>query len=253
MDRVAFAEPPAVEPRISEARVSEAPRAPVGEDRSGPGRPQEVMGGLFRRTDRHRARTDLLREGARADRCCLILDGWACRYRVMHDGRRAIIAFLMPGDLCGICLDTDEAMDHGIGTLCEVTVASIGMEQLLDAMARSPRVAEALRRHALDCRLRLADWLVSIGHSNSHQRVGRLVCELWDRAGEARLIRDGNLALPITQDVVADALGLTTVHVNRTVQTLRRTGLIEWAGRRLRVPDPARLQAEAYYSARSRR
>lgn len=247
MDRVAFAEEPAMEPRASE---------PV---RTSPGeqpwpRRKEPLGSLFRRIDRHRSRTDLFREGARADRCCLIVDGWACRYRVLHDGKRAIIAFLMPGDLCGAWFDTDEVMDHGIGALCEVTAASIGAEKMLEAVAQSPQIAEALRHHALDFRLRLSDWLVSVGHSNSHHRIGRLLCELWERAEAAKLIKDGSLSIPITQDVLADALGLTTVHVNRTVQELRKLGLIEWEGRRLKIADSLQLQAETFYPAtRSRR
>jgi CRP-like cAMP-binding protein len=254
MDRISLAETTVAEPHDPEAEphARPRPRARLVEGRPWPG--SDSLGSLFQRTERYRARTDLFREGVRADRCCLILDGWACRYRVLHDGRRAVIAFLMPGDLCGAWLDTDGTMDHGIGTLCEVTAASIGAEQLLGAVARSPRIAEALRCRALACRLLLADWLVSIGHSSSHHRVARLLCELWDRAGSAKLIREDILNLPITQDLVADALGLTTVHVNRTVQALRRLGLIEWTGRQLKIPDPARLQAEAYYSAtRTRR
>jgi CRP-like cAMP-binding protein len=226
----------------------------AGGSRSKPGRRRDSLDQLFSRIGRHRSRTDLVSEGVRPDRCWLILDGWACRYRVLHDGRRSVIAFLMPGDMCGFWLDGDGTMDHGVGTLCELTSASVSAGRLLDALARSPDVAATLRGRALDARLLLADWLVNIGRADSHHRLARLIGELWGRAGAAALIRNGALDLPITQELLADALGLTTVHVNRTVRTLRELGLIEWRAGRLRVPDPGRLRAEArHVVARSRR
>ncbi|MEA3003909.1 MAG: hypothetical protein QOH81_2697 [Sphingomonadales bacterium] len=226
---------------LNEPRATRPPLEPA--DGGPPPTPQSAdLRALFQRTETRRGRVDIFREGGVANRCCLILSGWACRYRVMADGERAILGFLLPGDLFGAVVDADRVMDHGVGTLCDVTLATIAAEEISRLVDTSPGIAAALRRHALADRTRMRDWLASVGRNNAWVRVAVLLRELWERGGNAGLIRDGFLPLPLTQSHLADALGLTAVHANRTIRALRQEGLIEWRERQLRVAERPALE-----------
>jgi CRP-like cAMP-binding protein len=172
----------------------------------------------------------------------MLIDGVACRYCVLEDGRRQILHFLLPGDICDSDLYLLDAMDHSIATLTRVSIASIGREELSSLRAHNPRIDTALRVSALQDAAIQRERLVSLGRRSARQRVAHLLCEMVWRQVCNGLADDLTVRYPITQVEMADALGLTPVHVNRVLRDFRRDRLVR-ASRRLELLDMKRLQA----------
>lgn len=179
---------------------------------------------------------DLVREGEHSPQCILLLEGFACRYRSLSDGRRQIVSFHISGDfldLQGYLLDR---LDHGIGTL---TPSRIGLIQhsAIEELMTSPVIARLLWRETVIDGAMHREWLVNVGRRTAYQRVAHVFCELVTRLQAVGLGSDGACDLPLTQSELADATGLSTVHVNRVIQELRRDGLITLKGRVFSAPD----------------
>lgn len=167
----------------------------------------------------------------------LILDGWACRYRQFPDGRRAIVSLLLPGDLCDPYVTRQERMDHAIGALTPVTVARIAPDQIGAAVRARPAVEECLWREMRDTTALQREWIASVGRRTAIERLAHLFCELYLRLARVGLADGNTIPMPVTQPDLADALGQTSVHINRTLKALRAGGLIALRGRRLTIHD----------------
>lgn len=193
-------------------------------------------------------REDIIHEGDAPREVNVILEGWACRYKTLEDGRRQIMAYFVPGDLCDLNIFILRQMDHSIGTLSPVTLAEIprdAVEHLLDSHSRISRalwwatlVNEAIER----------EWVVNLGQRTAFERLGHLLCELFVRLRAVDLTRGNSCDFPVTQAELADTLGLSTVHVNRTLQELRAAGLIVLQGRTLTIPDLGALQEASLFN-----
>ncbi|WP_426954458.1 Crp/Fnr family transcriptional regulator [Muricoccus radiodurans] len=194
------------------------------------------------------ARTDIVREGDTPTCLRLFLSGWACRYKMLEDGRRQIVAFLLPGDLCDLNIFLLREMDHSIGTIVPVTLAEIApaaIERVMDAHAR---VAKALLWEQLVTAAMQREWTLNLGQRSALERVAHLFCELFLRLRGVGLTEGGRCELPLTQADMGEATGLSTVHINRTVQELRSRGLIVLRGKELVIPDLAALQDAAGFN-----
>ena len=189
-----------------------------------------------------RARTDIIAEGQRTDDVHLVLEGFACRYKILPDGKRHIMAYLVPGDLCDVHVFILKAMDHGVGTLSACRVVDIRRDRILKMLER-PAIARALWWSALVDEATLREWLVNIGGRPGEQRVAHLLCELLMRLQTVGLANGNSYELPITQSDLAETVGLTVVHVNRVLQRLRAAGLITLQSRRLVINDAQALKA----------
>jgi CRP-like cAMP-binding protein len=193
-------------------------------------------------------RRDLIREGERSRAAFLILAGWACRHRTLEDGRRQILQFLLPGDLCDVHNALLGRMDHSIGALTEVRYAEIAHERIAELEA-DPDLRRALQWQSVLAAAAQREWTVNIGLRNAMERLAHLFCELFVRL-RAMDMTDGHACdFPLTQVDLAEATGLTPVHVNRTLQEMRRTGLIVLDRRRLTIPDLTTLQEVGLFSA----
>lgn len=170
---------------------------------------------------------DLVREGDQPSRCQLLLEGFACCYKLLETGQRQIIAFYIPGDVCDLTHVLLGRMDHSIGTLTPAKVAVIPHAVILDWTKRYPGLGQTLWRATLADAAMSREWIVNVGRRTAYQRTAHLLCELVLRMRSAGLTDGFVCDLPITQVELADALGLTPVHVNRTLQGLRSEGLIE--------------------------
>lgn len=188
-----------------------------------------------------RAGADLICEGDRPNHVNILLEGWAFRYKLLADGKRQVLAFLIPGDLCDIHIFVLKKMDHGIATLGPARVATVAAERMIEIMDRHPAIERALWWATLVDEAVLREWLVNMGQRDAYSALGHLFCELSIRMGAVGLAKDDAIALPITQSELADTMGLTPVHVNRTLQRLRSEGLITLEQRELTILDPARL------------
>ncbi|NEU11673.1 Crp/Fnr family transcriptional regulator [Methylobacterium sp. BTF04] len=194
-------------------------------------------------------RTDLIREGDPTGGVFLVMEGMACRYRQLSNGRRQITAFMLPGDFCDLDVALLSRMDHAIMTLTPARVTQIPRHTVLDLTRNYTSIAEALRKTTLVDEATLREWLVNIGSRPALERIAHLFCELQVRLQVVGLATEDRYELPITQIDLADTTGLSSVHVNRTLQELRRRGLITLAGRALTILDPAELRRLADFRA----
>ena len=194
------------------------------------------------------ARQELIREGQRPNDVYLLLEGWGYRYKLLPDGGRHILAYLLPGDLCDIHIFILKAMDHTLGLLTPATVAVISQERILEVMDAHPKIERGLWWATLVDEAVLREWLVNIGQRDARTRIAHLFCELWLLMRAVGLADKGRFSLPITQEVIADTMGLSPVHVNRSLQYMRRRGLVSFAKRELTIHDPEAFMAEAEFT-----
>jgi CRP-like cAMP-binding protein len=180
---------------------------------------------------------DIISEGERPIDVTVVLSGWAYRHKHLEDGRRQIIAFFLPGDVCDHNVFILREMDHSISTMTPVSIAAVSREALEDVTANHPRIAQGMQWDALVTAAIQREWTVSIGQRSAMERVAHLLCELFLRLKSVNLVDGNSCDFPVTQADLADATGLSNVHVNRTLQELRSAGLIELKARTLTVPD----------------
>lgn len=193
------------------------------------------------------ARRDIIREGEKPDHVHLILDGWACRYKVLPDGTRQIMAFLVPGDFCDLHVTILGEMDHSIAALTAAEVCYVPCDRM-DALTERPQLSRAFWWATLVDEGVLRAWIVNLGRRDAYEAVAHLFCELHVRLKNVGLVEDDCFDLPLTQEVLADALGLTPVHVNRVLQRLRQEELISLHGGALTILDAARLRKAAGFN-----
>lgn len=194
---------------------------------------------------RHRDILPRLRE---PDFVYVIVSGWAARYGLRADGSRRITGFMLRGDFCGIHAVAGAAMDHAIVAITDCEMAAIPIAEMEALVARVPLIGKALWRAKLIDEAILRQWLLSSG--DALQAIARMLCELHARARAAELYHDGACEVPITQEQLGDAVGLTGVHTNRTLQKLRSFGYIEFANGHLRILQPQELTTLAQWNDR---
>jgi CRP-like cAMP-binding protein len=205
---------------------------------------RQAIESLCGKTRTVRAGEDLIRGGERPDKVFLLLEGWGFRYKLMPDGQRQILAYLIPGDLCDIHIFVLKRMDHGIALLSPGAVTTISPGKLIEVMDRHPRVQRALWWSSLVDEAILREWLVNLGQRDAHDSLAHLLCEMWFRMRAVGLAEAGKpFSLPLTQAQLGDTLGLTPVAVNRALQRLRGEGLISLQDKQLTIHDPERLAA----------
>ena len=186
---------------------------------------------------------DLIREGDAPDHVHLIQSGFACRYKILPNGGRSIMAYLVPGDLCDLHVHILGEMDHSIATLSPCEIVLIPRETIDDLVANYPTLNRALLWAGLVDGAILREWLVTMGRRSADKHIAHLFCELLMRLEAVGLVTDNSYSLPITQEELADTAGLTSVHVNRVLRDLRALDLIVLKSRTLSIPDIARLKA----------
>lgn len=173
----------------------------------------------------------------------VLLDGWAARYKLLDNGSRSIPALLTPGDICDAEALPLRSLGTGVRMLTGGTVAMLPRQRLNELLASRPAVAKALLGLAFVENSILSEWAASLARRSAVERLAHLLCELLVRlwvVGQA----DGlGFHLPLTQDQIADVLGLTSIHVNRTLRSLRAAGAVSMRGRHLTIHDWPGLSA----------
>ncbi len=189
------------------------------------------------------ADSDIVRDGDRPTECCLVLSGFVCRYKILPEGKRQIMGFYIPGDIPDLQSLHLNVMDHSISALVTSSIALIPHESLRHLLERHPGLAAALWRDTLIDAAMFREWMIGMGRRSAYQRIAHLLCELQVRLKAVGLAVRNGYDLPVTQNELGDALGLSTVHVNRVLQDLRSEGLIVLHGGTLHIPDLEELQA----------
>jgi CRP-like cAMP-binding protein len=206
----------------------------------------DELGSIRRR--RLSPRDDIIREGDKPKAVSLILEGWACRYKTLEDGRRQIVGFLIPGDLCDLRMFILKEMDHSMGALTLVSLAEIPSDTLLALTDSSPRISRALWWNSLVEEATAREWTTNLGQRGAVERLAHLFCELFVRLRGVGLANDTSFELPLTQEQLSQATGMTTVHVNRSLRDMRQSGLIVQHGKRLTIPDLVALEAAGLFN-----
>lgn len=195
------------------------------------------------------ARTDIAREGENPTVIRLLISGWACRYKDLPDGRRQIVGFFLPGDFCDLNVYILSQLDHSIGALTQVRYFEIPPVRFQEIVDMRPRLLRALLWHEMVSSGIQREWLLSIGQRSPLERLAHLFVELYERLRAVGLTNGPSFEFPITQHHLAEANGLSLVHVNRTLQEMRRGGLIELAERQLRIMDIDHLKKIAMFNS----
>ena len=180
---------------------------------------------------------DIVREGDHPTHCCLVIEGFTCRYKFTEEGKRQIFSFHTPGDIPDLQSLHLKVMDHSLKTLTPCKVAFIAHDSITDLNRRCPRVADVLWRDTLIDAAIFREWLLGVGRRSAYTRIAHLLCEVFMRLAAVGLTNGSECDFPITQTEIADALGLSTVHVNRSIQELRAAGLIDLRRSALTILD----------------
>jgi CRP-like cAMP-binding protein len=167
----------------------------------------------------------------------LINDGWALRYRPFPDGRRQIINFLLPGDAFGVGALVLSRPDHNVSAITPMSLSPLAPEALLGMMREHPRLGAAFLWSAAQEEAVLREHIASIGRRTAYERVAHLLLELMHRLELVGQTDNGQYHLPLSQPLLADALGLSVVHVNRTLRRLQNDGLVSISARRMSILD----------------
>ncbi len=195
------------------------------------------------------AREDVIAQGDRTGGVKLLLEGFACRYKTLEDGRRQIVAYFVPGDLCDLRVFILKRMDHSIGAIAPSKVATISPDNVLKLMHNYPKLTTALWWSTLVEEAIAREWIVNVGRRNALERMAHLFCELLYRYRAVGLNQGLSCTLPLTQVELAETLGLSAVHVNRTLQQLRRRQLIALDGHMLTIQNLRALEEISLFNA----
>lgn len=192
---------------------------------------------------------DLIAESDNPDQVFIQLEGWAYRYKILPDGQRQITGYLLPGDMCDVFVFILEKMDHGIGALSNVKFAAVTKQDILDIFDNFPKLARALWWSTLVDESILRQWLTNMGQRFAYERVAHIFCELWLRMKIIGEVEDDEFHLPVTQTQLGDTVGLTPVHVSRTLKRMRDQGLIELGKKQLKICNIAELKEIAGFNS----
>ncbi|MGX4773204.1 Crp/Fnr family transcriptional regulator [Bradyrhizobium guangdongense] len=205
---------------------------------------QAILEGLFRAG----AGEDLVAEGDPVDSVRIVLSGWLFRHKTLEDGRRQIVNFILPGETCDAYAYLLPTIDHSITTATPVAYAEIKRSRFEKLMASDRTLAEAfLCETALNNAIQ-REWAINLGRRTALEKVAHLFCEIYERLRPVGLVDGISCNFPVTQMDLADATGLSVVHLNRTIQELRAAGLIMLRERMLTIPNLDALKSAALFS-----
>lgn len=192
----------------------------------------------------------IIEEHQRGRQLFTLYSGWAFRYKTLSDGRRQILNFLVPGDFIGLQDEFADGQTHGVEALTGVTMCVFGRDRLWDLFATQPRLGYDITWLAAREEKMVDDNLVTAGRRNAGERVAMLLMHLYRRAQRVGMEHNGSIEFPISQQHIADALGLSLVHTNKTLRRLGRLGLHVLDNGRLRIVDPLALETLGDYFER---
>ena len=188
------------------------------------------------------AGTELVHERQVGHPAFILEDGWACSYKLLPDGGRQVIDFPIPGDVMGLRSVLLRASDHGFAAVTDITVAEVSARQLVAAFEQQPRIGVAFLWAASRDEAMVVEHLVNCGRRTALVRTAHFLAELGLRLQLAGLGTAAGFACPLNQYLLADALGLTAIHVNRTLRQLRERRLLTFRDGRVTFHDLPRLR-----------
>jgi CRP-like cAMP-binding protein len=178
----------------------------------------------------------------------VIEEGWAMRHRMLSDGRRQIVNFMVPGDCFDLQALVSAKADHYVSTLTNVRLRTTPAALFLAAMRARPALATGFWWAAVQEESILREQIVRIGRRTARERVAHLILELHRRLLQTGAAKTNSIIMPLTRETMADSLGLSAVHISRTLSSLRARKLIEATGRTITLSDPSGLARLAHFN-----
>jgi CRP-like cAMP-binding protein len=192
---------------------------------------------------------ELAHEGQRRQAAYILQSGWACSFKLLPDGGRQIITFPVPGDCVGLRGTLLRTSDHSFSALTDAVMTRIEAPRLEQMFAEFPYLGAATLWATSRDEAMIVEHLVSIGRRSAIERTAHFFLELFDRLNLVGLTSEDEFDCPLNQYALADALGLSTIHVNRVLRQLREQKLMTFRGHRVAIQDPAALKALAGYES----
>jgi CRP-like cAMP-binding protein len=192
---------------------------------------------------------EIVREGDRPTQTCLILAGVSCRFKILGDGARQIVSVHIPGDLPDLQSLRLEIMDHNLATLTPSRIALVPHRAVELLMQVNPRLGAIISREGLIDGSIFREWICNIGRRSAHIRIAHFICEMFVRYRLIGANEEMRIPFAFTQAELADAQGMSTVHVNRVLRELKKEGLVSIAGKILTIHDWPRLQRTGDFDA----
>ncbi|KIN71896.1 Crp/Fnr family transcriptional regulator [Sulfitobacter guttiformis] len=208
-----------------------------------------VLESLRKRRRTFVAGRDLVHQGQSDQTAYILMSGWACSYKILADGQRQIIDFQIPGDFLALRSVLLHMSDHSVEPVTDIEVTEVLKSDLLEAFAQTPRLALAIFWAASRDEAMVVEHLVGIGRRDAAVRVAHFLLELGARLSLVGMGDKAGFACPLTQYFVADAIGLSAVHVNRVLRQLREKGLLTFRDGIVRFDDYDRLVEFAQFDA----
>lgn len=190
---------------------------------------------------------DLVSEGSKPHHSMLVVQGFTCRYRMLSDGERQLTSIHLPGDFVDLHSFLLKEMDHSLGALTAATIITFPHERLVKVTERYPHLTRLLWLLTLLDGAIHREWLVGMGRLTATQRTAHLFCETYTRLKALGQASDHRFNFPIMQAHLAQAVGISTVHINRVLQELRQRELIVWDGGQAEIRDWSALAALAEF------
>ena len=206
-----------------------------------------VLDRLHRQRRRFVAGRDLVHQGQAEQSAYILCAGWVCSYKLQPDGSRQIVDVQIPGDFLGLRSILLRTSDHSFEPIVDIMAAEIHQKDLLQAFSQTPRLAAAVLWAASRDEAMVVEHLVGIGRRNAEQRVAHFLLEIGARLALVGMGTKAGYACPLTQYHLADALGLSPVHINRVLRLLREDGLATFQHGRVTINDLDRLVALAEF------
>ena len=190
----------------------------------------------------------IVREGNSSPHSALIISGYAYRQKLTIDGARQIVSFHIPGDFIDLQAALMEVADHNVQALTRCELALVPVQAVRALLQSHPAIANAMWVDTLVDASIFREWVMNVGRRNARERISHLLCEFARRLELAGLASPDGYEFPMTQEQLADATGLTAVHVNRTLKSLDKDGLIVRSHRFISIPDWERLRTVAGFN-----
>lgn len=189
------------------------------------------------RSQQLKAGASVVTEGQLISECCVLVSGYACRHKVAKDGGRQIVSFHVAGDVLDVQHLWLENADHNVQVITDADVAFVPVRALRQLVEERPDIGVALWRDSLLDASVFREWVLNVGRRDARTRIAHMLCEFVARSEAAGLGTPNEQVIPMTQEYIGDATGLTSVHVNRMLRTLREEGALQGTGRGLQVAD----------------
>lgn len=196
------------------------------------------------------AETPVVRDGERAIECCLIVEGFCARSKTIASGKRQILSLHIPGEIPDLMSLFLHVMDHDLSTLTPCTLGFIAHDTLRRLHRRNPGVAEMFWRDTLIDAAMFREWIVNAGQRPAPARLAHVIVELRERLRIIGRVDGASFDMPLTQEQVGEALGITAVHANRVIKQLREEGIVELHRGRVTVLDESRFLELADFDGR---